>query len=238
MYSPRFSQKWEKAPSEEVACKVGEAGLSLSDITTEKEEVQKRILHLHNKLRSKVSPPAQDMLKMEWNLENAQSSQKIADQCKMVPDESDGHHKTYAENLFKSPKAVPWEKVLAKWIVPKVYFKYGLGSVEPGAPIETYLKMVWYSTHEIGCAVAHCPGDEYLYVCHYSPIGFKPKSMFTPYEKGPRCGRCLDHCNNGLCPNRCDYYDVRQDCRTLGDICDDGLQYVCKATCYCRNEIA
>ncbi|XP_004414290.1 PREDICTED: cysteine-rich secretory protein 2 [Odobenus rosmarus divergens] len=54
---------------------------SFTALLATQTQVQKEIVNKHNELRKSVSPPASNMLKMEWNQEAAANAQKWANKC-------------------------------------------------------------------------------------------------------------------------------------------------------------
>ncbi|GAB5571598.1 cysteine-rich secretory protein 2 isoform X1 [Prionailurus iriomotensis] len=109
---------------------------SFTALLTTQTQIQKEIVNKHNELRKSVSPPASNMLKMEWNRETAANAQKWANKCtlehsnaedrktKPVPDyQSSKTNKTEATHLgsflwerlggwtYKPILSFPWEKL-------------------------------------------------------------------------------------------------------------------------------
>ncbi|KAH8018615.1 hypothetical protein HPB51_009054 [Rhipicephalus microplus] len=63
------------------------------------------------------------------------------------------------------------------------------------------LKMVWYSSHKVGCGFHYCDRNVvkkpfYNYVCNYCPIGNYPERFGKPYTKGKPCSKCPGHCRS------------------------------------------
>lgn len=79
--------------------------------------------------------------------------------------------------------------------------------------------------------------------------GNYPNRIGTPYESGPSCASCKNHCQIGkLCTNACPWADLWVNCRQLyetwpGWLCETDTQQgherrqFCRATCRCRDKI-
>ncbi|XP_019064033.1 cysteine-rich venom protein pseudechetoxin-like [Fukomys damarensis] len=180
-----------------------------------------------------------DSIQQEWKSQAAKSAQSTTEKCKMEnssPDKREEDGKSYGENKFKSPNAVSWEYVVSEWIKQKVNFFYGIGAISPEASVHSYVQVIWYNSYEIGCGVAHCPSDEYFYVCHYCPSGYNPGLIFAHYDEGSECGHCQNDCSEGLRTNPCRYDNKGDNCDSLLDKCgDEEVHTTCEATCKCIN---
>ncbi|KAH7982464.1 hypothetical protein HPB52_005101 [Rhipicephalus sanguineus] len=119
------------------------------------------------------------------------------------------------------------------------------------APLDAGLKMVWYSSHKVGCGLHYCGRNVvkkpfYNYVCNYCPIGNYPERFGKPYTKGKPCSKCPGHCRSKkLCTNACEHADFWVNCHEISKhwhkwLCGDPTkeQYkACKATCSCKERI-
>ncbi|CAJ0602051.1 unnamed protein product [Cylicocyclus nassatus] len=56
-----------------------------------------------------------------------------------------------------------------------------------GTPVESYTRMAWAQTREIGCSIARC-GDEYVQSCRYQPEGNIVNNPM--YNIGTVCSEC------------------------------------------------
>ncbi|XP_066109064.1 cysteine-rich secretory protein 3-like [Saccopteryx bilineata] len=215
-------------------------------LTPTQKEVQEEIVNKHNELRRSVLPTASNMLKMKWDSKAAENAQKWADKC--TYSHSDKQERTIGErscgeNLFESSDPVEWSYAIQKWYDETEDFVYGVGPKRANSMTGHYTQVVWYSSFEVGCGVAHCPNHEtlnYFYVCQYCPAGNLRSSLSIPYLHGTPCASCPDHCDNGLCTNSCDYEDMYSNCKDLKDKfgCEESLiKNSCKASCNCSGKI-
>uniref|UniRef100_A0A8C7EFR9 Cysteine rich secretory protein 2 n=1 Tax=Nothoprocta perdicaria TaxID=30464 RepID=A0A8C7EFR9_NOTPE len=203
------------------------------------------IIDQHNEIRRSVVPPATNMLKMVWNEKAAASARKWANKCQMTtspPEERLVNGVTCGENILQSSYPSTWPEAVKIWYSQMANFKYGIGPVRKNANFHSYTQLIWYSSYQVGCAVAYCPKSRfnYFYVCHYCPPGNNPLQITRPYKKGPRCGDCPGHCDRGLCTNPCRHQDIFANCANLKDLfgCDSPLlKSKCLATCKCTTEI-
>ncbi|NXA37614.1 CRIS2 protein, partial [Eudromia elegans] len=217
---------------------------SVDTLSTSKADQQKLIVDKHNELRRGVNPPASNMLKMEWNPETAKNAQVWANRCTFQhsPSAMRKTNVSCGENLFMSSIPFSWPDVIQAWYDEERDFKYGIGKTRPSAMVGHYTQLIWYSSYQVGCAVAYCPNSRYnyFYVCHYCPPGNNPLQITTPYKRGPRCGECPGHCDRGLCTNPCRHQDVLTNCANLRSLfgCEFPLvKTKCPATCRCTTEI-
>ncbi|NXK09531.1 CRVP protein, partial [Herpetotheres cachinnans] len=215
----------------------------LDALSTNKAGQQKLIVDRHNTLRRGVKPTASNMLKMEWCPPAAKNAQKWANQCTLSHSPASMRKTTIqcGENLFMSSAPFSWSDVIQAWYNEEEDFKYGTGAKTPGAVIGHYTQLIWYSSYQVGCAVAYCPRNQfkYFYVCQYCPAGNNVMQIATPYKSGPKCADCPSHCDKGLCTNPCKYKDSFENCRELKMLLSCGYSLVkkCPATCRCTTEI-
>ncbi|XP_010216019.1 PREDICTED: serotriflin-like [Tinamus guttatus] len=219
----------------------GEEPISIDTLSTSNSDQQKLIVDKHNELRRGVSPPASNMLKMEWNPEAAKNADIWAKHCTFQhsPPRMRKTNVSCGENLFMSSVPFPWPDVIQAWYDEKKDFKYGIGKTSLDAVVGHYTQVVWYRSNEVGCAYAYCPKIlGYIYVCQYCPAGNHINSLNTPYKEGTPCGDCPNDCDNGLCTNPCKYVDMYANCANLTksfgcSVFNTG----CPATCQCQTEI-
>ncbi|NXA52587.1 CRIS2 protein, partial [Nothocercus julius] len=217
---------------------------SIDTLSTSNADQQKLIVDKHNELRRGVNPPASNMLKMEWSPETARNADVWAHHCTFQhsPPEMRKTNVSCGENLFMSSVPFSWPDVVQAWYDEEKDFKYGIGKTSPDAVVGHYTQLIWYSSYQVGCAVAYCPNSRfnYFYVCHYCPPGNNPLQITTPYKRGPKCSDCPGHCDRGLCTNPCRHQDVLTNCANLRALfgCDFPLvKTKCPATCRCTTEI-
>ncbi|XP_032196115.1 cysteine-rich secretory protein 2-like [Mustela erminea] len=218
---------------------------SFTALLTTQTQIQKDIVNKHNELRKSVSPPASNMLRMEWNREAAANAQKWANKCTLehsVPEERKTSTKC-GENLYMSSYPAPWSDAIQSWYDEHHNFVYGVGPKSSNAVVGHYTQLVWYSTYHVGCGIAYCPNQEnlkYYYVCQYCPAGNNVSKKNTPYQQGTPCASCPGNCDNGLCTNSCEFEDLLSNCDSLKKTAGCGhelLKEKCKATCLCENKI-
>ncbi|XP_074845112.1 cysteine-rich venom protein-like [Carettochelys insculpta] len=206
---------------------------------------QKVIVNKHNDLRRGVNPTARNMLKMRWNPEAASNAQRWADQCKMsISPRNDRviNGILCGENVLQTTSPISWSDAIQTWYNQVANFKYGTGAIRDNAPIGSYTQVVWYSSYQVGCAVAYCPQNryQYFYVCQYCPAGNSATDLAKPYKQGPTCGDCLNACERGLCTNPCRYMNKYTNCDTLKGLfgCNHPMVRAnCPASCKCTTEI-
>ncbi|XP_033001530.1 cysteine-rich venom protein helothermine-like [Lacerta agilis] len=223
------------------AAQVSDHFASLSTIN---EDQKKEIVDTHNKLRREVQPSASNMVKMEWNDDIREMALQWASQCTLKHSEASDrtlNGTSCGENLFMSSSLVAWKEGIQDWYDEEVNFVYGSGAKTKGAVIGHFTQVVWYNSHQIGCAIAFCPDQEYqyYYVCQYCPGGNIRGKIATPYKAGKPCGDCPKDCDNGLCTNPCTENNNWGNCASLKDQvgCDHPIMKGCKAACKCLTEI-
>ncbi|XP_047714813.1 cysteine-rich secretory protein 2 isoform X1 [Prionailurus viverrinus] len=237
---------------------------SFTALLTTQTQIQKEIVNKHNELRKSVSPPASNMLKMEWNRETAANAQKWANKCTLehsnaedrktrgktvtVPNLSELQEyqaicTKCGENLYMSSDPASWSNAIQNWYEERNNFVYGVGPKSSSSVVGHYTQLVWYSSFHVGCGIAYCPNQEslkYYYVCQYCPAGNNVSKKNTPYQQGTPCASCPGNCEDGLCTNSCEYEDLLSNCDSLKTTAGCGhelLQEKCKATCLCENKI-
>ncbi|KAL5108900.1 GLIPR1-like protein 1 [Taenia crassiceps] len=150
--------------------------------------------HLYH--RSKVDPPAANMMLMKYSTEVEETALKhVSCDTKNI---SKLEIKGYNWNLALSGNGgTSVEDLAAAWGHQKVHFDPSKGgsSINCGE----YKKMIWANSREMGCAKADCNNSSVL-LCLYSPGG--NWLMEQPYIKGDSCSDCK---GNVTCTqNQCD----------------------------------
>ncbi|XP_062971927.1 cysteine-rich venom protein triflin-like [Elgaria multicarinata webbii] len=214
----------------------------LSEMDSQK---QKEILDNHNAIRRDVQPSASNMLKMTWSDKAKESAEKWAKKC--IPKSSPSAERTVdgvicSDNILQSTYSASWSEVIQVWQSKKSNFEYGLGAINAKRDVYSYTQLIWYKSHEVGCALAYCPQNAFpfLFVCHYCPAGNIVEKVQTPYDEGPPCEACPNNCEDKLCTNPCIYVDMKMDCPTLISLfsCEEpAFGPKCQATCKCKAEI-
>uniref|UniRef100_A0A4Q8K315 U102-Liphistoxin-Lth1a_1 n=1 Tax=Liphistius thaleban TaxID=1905330 RepID=A0A4Q8K315_9ARAC len=221
------------------------------DLDPSHPSTQKKIVLMHNFFRSRVDPPASDMLEMSWHDGAADDAQRWAESCQLLlHDNTTGRwvedFGSCGQNIFVANVQVPWFFAVKVWFLEHLNFTYGEDANDPDV-VGHYTQMVWFSTHRLGCGFHYCGPDVakrpyYSYVCNYCPIGNHPDRFDRPYTKGEPCSACPGHCKyNKLCTNGCPHADFWMNCAELNStwhnwLCeDDRLErhQACKATCDC-----
>ncbi|KAM6181767.1 cysteine-rich venom protein-like [Erethizon dorsatum] len=223
----------------------GMVNTSYISLLTHHSSTQVEIVNKHNDLRRMVKPSARNMLKMTWNSEVAKNAEIWAKKCIFSHSSRDQRKISFAgcgENYFLSTDPVTWSHVIQSFYNEVKDFVYGLGNIRANAKTSHYTQLVWATSHQLGCALAHCPHKKYkyFYVCQYCPEGNYMNTINTPYQLGRPCGDCPGHCDNGLCTNPCMHVDNFSNCATLVKHHGCGIKITkenCKATCKCPSEI-
>ncbi|XP_053128425.1 serotriflin-like [Hemicordylus capensis] len=230
--------------------------------------MKKEILDAHNANRRKVEPTASNMLKMvrcnlltllaivhritelkgileTWSEEAAKGAETWVRKCtgRRSPQKGrivDG--KYCGEGTLQATYPSTWSEVIETWYSKRSNFQYGIGPVNPKKDIYSYTQLIWYNSHEIGCALAYCPENSYafFYVCRYCPAGNIQGEVLTPYKAGPPCEDCPNHCEDKLCTNPCRYVDNAWGCKELKKMfsCKEATMVTeCQATCECSAEL-
>lgn len=230
-------------------------------ISTSNSKVHQKIVDTHNYFRTKVDPPAANMLEMKWNPALSTAAQRWADECRgLVHDNATGRYLDdlgqSGQNIFITTRRTLWNFPIRMWFMEIKDYKYGDDQGNDHHAIGHFTQMVWASTHQVGCGVSHCTGgkgplggDFYTYVCNYAPTGNFMGRLGHPYVAGKPCSMCKNHCSrNQLCTNACNYADVWSNCAELvrtfrSWVCDtktkEGLERrkFCGATCNCQGKI-
>ncbi|XP_027983689.2 cysteine-rich secretory protein 3-like [Eptesicus fuscus] len=218
---------------------------SVLSLMTQLPSTQMEIINKHNDLRRMASPSASNMLKMTWNDVVARNAAKWANKCNLYHSPSSERQIDFTgcgENFYKSSSPKSWSYAIQYLYDEVKDFKYGFGSTRANAETAHYTQLVWATSHQLGCAIAHCPHNkfQYFYVCHYCPAGNVRNTIRTPYKRGRPCEDCPHHCDNGLCTNSCMKVDKVTNCdylvRKVG--CDAQItKEKCRATCECPSAI-
>ncbi|XP_034966763.1 cysteine-rich venom protein TEL1-like isoform X2 [Zootoca vivipara] len=209
------------------------------------EKLQVEIVEQINEIRREVKPSASNMLKMTWSEKAAESAKNWASECIA---RSSPLKQRYVdgilcgESLSQSNFERSWSKVIEHWYNSGATFKYGHNEFGKEKDYLGYTQMVWYNSHEVGCAFVRCPElkSSYFYMCRFCPLGNIEETLATPYKEGPSCGDCPDNCEDRLCTNPCKYANSSPDCEELLEYfnCDQSLtQETCEASCKCKTEI-
>ncbi|XP_062477202.1 C-type lectin domain family 18 member A-like isoform X4 [Pezoporus occidentalis] len=209
------------------------------------------VLSLHNKLRSKVQPPAANMQKLEWDEELARLAGERAASCLQGPAPPPAPQLGWSEVLL--PVATGgFGVVLERWFAEGRRYDYGTGRCARNATCHHYTQLVWATAGRLGCGRCLCAGGHgpsEAFACAYSPGGNWEVSgtPVLPYKQGPWCSLCTaglsgcfkswDH-SGGLCEvprNPC-----RMSCRNNGRLDVGSCQCACPSGYtgrYCQAKI-
>ncbi|XP_039918332.1 glioma pathogenesis-related protein 1-like [Hirundo rustica] len=166
----------------------------------------------HNLLRSKVDPPASNMLYMSWDPDLAKTAKAWAQKCVFkhniyLKEKGKTHprFKYVGENIWTGSISVFTVKAaLASWYHEVEYYTYNTNGCSKVCG--HYTQVVWATSYKVGCAVHFCPKVTYTsilnaahFVCNYGPPGNYP---VRPYKTGGACSECGgDQCAGLLCRN-------------------------------------
>ncbi|NXE46795.1 GLIP1 protein, partial [Casuarius casuarius] len=165
----------------------------------------------HNNFRTKVNPPASNMLRMSWDPALAKTAKAWAKKCKFKHNiylKKPGKvHPTFTpvgENIWTGTATIfSVDAALSDWFneVGSYNFNTNICTEMCGH----YTQVVWATSYKVGCAVHFCNAVEYFpglfraahFVCNYGPAGNYPTK---PYKAGQPCSGCSnDKCVDNLC---------------------------------------
>uniref|UniRef100_A0A8B9MQH1 C-type lectin domain family 18 member A n=1 Tax=Accipiter nisus TaxID=211598 RepID=A0A8B9MQH1_9AVES len=180
------------------------------------------VLSLHNKLRSKVQPPAANMQKLEWSEELGRLAGARAASCLEGPAPPPAPQLGWSEALLPAG-AGGFGAVLERWFAEGQHYDYGTGRCASNATCRHYTQLVWATAGRLGCGRHLCAGGHgpsEAFACAYSPGPPGPCVV-------PGRGVALDaHATSLLCPevprNPC-----RMSCRNSGHLDMSSCQCVC-----------
>ncbi|NXK87183.1 CL18A protein, partial [Formicarius rufipectus] len=196
------------------------------------------VLSLHNKLRSKVQPPAANMQKLDWSEELEQLARARAASCLEGPAPPPAPHLGWSEALLPAGTG-GFVAVLERWFSEGQRYDYGTGRCASNTTCHHYTQLVWATAGQLGCGRHRCPGPHgpsEAFACAYSPGGNweVAGTPVLPYKQGPWCSLCTaglsgcfkswDH-GGGLCEvprNPC-----RMSCRNSGRLNMSSCQCSC-----------
>ncbi|XP_043351132.1 C-type lectin domain family 18 member C isoform X2 [Dermochelys coriacea] len=160
------------------------------------------LLSLHNKLRSKVQPPAANMQRMDWSEKLAQLAQERAASCLVGALPHPPHHAQHVGwNAQLLPAGVAsFATVVELWFNEGQSYNYHAAQCMENATCSHYTQLVWATSSRLGCGKHACiEGQERreAFVCAYSPGGNWEMNgkMIIPYKKGAWCSLCTSGCS-------------------------------------------
>ncbi|KAJ7332932.1 hypothetical protein JRQ81_015112 [Phrynocephalus forsythii] len=189
-----------------VQMEAGDIAMELSWCFT--SEDKKLIVDLHNQYRSKVDPPASDMLKMSWDPALEAFAKDYATKCIWEHNKERGRR---GENLFAMSGDLDVTAIVENWHDEYQYYNISTLACQEGQMCGHYTQVVWARSERVGCGTVFCKTienlndtDMHLVVCNYEPPGnVKGKK---PYEEGKPCSMCPDgySCEDSLCASSAD----------------------------------
>ncbi|XP_075574777.1 glioma pathogenesis-related protein 1 isoform X2 [Pelecanus crispus] len=167
----------------------------------------------HNKFRSKVNPPASNMLRMSWDAALAKTAKAWAKKCKFKHNiylKVKGKvHPTFTplgENIWTGTATIfSVDTALSGWF--NEVSSYSFSTNRCSGMCGHYTQVVWAESYKVGCAVHFCNTVENFpglfraahFVCNYGPAGNYPRK---PYKAGEPCSGCSNEkCVDKLCEN-------------------------------------
>ncbi|XP_020651059.3 peptidase inhibitor 16 [Pogona vitticeps] len=171
-------------------------------------EEKKLILDLHNQYRSKVDPPAADMLKMSWDPELEAFAKDYATKCIWEHNKERGQR---GENLFAMSGDLDVTLVVENWYNEYQYYNISTLACEEDQMCGHYTQVVWARSERVGCGTVFCKTlenlndtDMHLVVCNYKPPG--NVKGHKPYKEGEPCSMCPEgySCKDSLCASSAD----------------------------------
>ncbi|XP_045389921.1 C-type lectin domain family 18 member A isoform X2 [Lemur catta] len=196
------------------------------------------LLSLHNRLRSRVHPPAANMRRMDWSDSLARLAQARAALCgTLAPGLASAPQVGWNEQLQPAGLA-SFVEVVSLWFAEGQRYSHATAECAHNATCAHYTQLVWATSSQLGCGRHLCSVGQAAmeaFVCAYSPGGNWEVNGKTivPYKKGAWCSLCTasvsgcfkawDHAG-GLCEvprNPC-----RMSCRNHG--------HLNVSTCHCH----
>uniref|UniRef100_A0A3B4DBT3 C-type lectin domain-containing protein n=2 Tax=Pygocentrus nattereri TaxID=42514 RepID=A0A3B4DBT3_PYGNA len=155
-----------------------------------------QIVTQHNRLRSRVSPMAANMQKMEWSEMLAGLCQERAESCLKDNTQLEGHMEHVGWNIHQSPHGeASFPEVINLWFQEGQDYIYQSGQCRNNGTCQHYTQLVWATSSEVGCAMHVCRSGAVhldLFVCAYSPGGNWEVNgrQVVPYKAGVYCSLC------------------------------------------------
>ncbi|XP_023666758.2 glioma pathogenesis-related protein 1-like [Paramormyrops kingsleyae] len=177
----------------------------LTDITN--ETFIDMCVSAHNKHRSRVTPPASDMMYMTWDETLAKVAQDWASRCifdhnplLQMPYKLHPSFKAVGENIWRGwPVSIfSVEPAVQLWVDEVQHYTYMTKKCT--GVCGHYTQVVWAKSYKVGCAVHVCSGNPQfaIFVCDYGDAGnFVGR---YPYQQGTPCSSCPGKkCWSNLC---------------------------------------
>ncbi|XP_033847788.2 C-type lectin domain family 18 member A-like [Periophthalmus magnuspinnatus] len=156
-----------------------------------------KIVALHNRLRSWVSPMAANMQKMEWSLELAAAAEEWAAQCDSgAPPLHLSSFRHIGWNIHFSTHGVSsFTSAIDSWFNEGQHFTFSTGQCQENRTCKHYTQLVWATSSHVGCASQLClknNSEWNIFVCAYYPGGNWEVNgrLVRPYRTGQYCSLC------------------------------------------------
>ncbi|NXF93057.1 GLIP1 protein, partial [Eubucco bourcierii] len=191
----------------------------------------------HNSFRSKVTPPASNMLLMSWDAALAKTAKAWAEKCKFkhniylkMPGKVHPTFTPVGENIWTGTASIfSVDEALRDWF--NEVRSYDFNTNRCTGMCGHYTQVVWAESYKVGCAVHFCHTVENFpgllgaahFVCNYGPAGNYPRQ---PYRAGQPCSACSDEkCIDKLCGSTereklISMYQTALTCFPVGPSCD------------------
>ena len=176
--------------------------------------LKQAVLDAVNLRRSQVSDAA-DMLKLVWSDRVASIAQNNANVCMASEDQCDYLGLTPKNvYLWSNSQTISTDDIsdaVRSWATGSQYYNSTSGhcpdNSERWNQCQTYKKLVFASSQEIGCGMSACSvrgGPVRLFICYYNPAGFLWIPNQIVYWQGTPCSKCNERtgswsCENNLC---------------------------------------
>ncbi|XP_076989126.1 C-type lectin domain family 18 member A-like [Tamandua tetradactyla] len=154
-----------------------------------------RLLSLHNRLRSRVQPPAANMRRMDWSESLARLAQDRAARCGALAP-TPQHTPQVGWNVQLLPMGfASFVQVVSLWFSEGQQYSHAAAKCACNATCTRYTQLVWATSSQLGCGQHPCSvgqAEMEAFVCAYSPGGnweVKGK-IIQPYKKGAWCSLC------------------------------------------------
>nr|XP_012627925.1 C-type lectin domain family 18 member A isoform X3 [Microcebus murinus] len=153
------------------------------------------LLSLHNRLRSRVHPPAANMQRMDWSESLARLAQARAALCGTPgPSPASALHVGWNEQLQPAGLA-SFAEVVSLWFAEGQRYSHAAAECAHNATCARYTQLVWATSSQLGCGRHLCSMGQAAveaFVCAYSPGGNWEVNGKTivPYKKGAWCSLC------------------------------------------------
>ncbi|NXN95053.1 GLIP1 protein, partial [Rhinopomastus cyanomelas] len=164
----------------------------------------------HNAFRSRVNPPASNMLRVSWDAALAKAAKAWAKRCMFrhniylkIPGKVHPTFTSAGENIWTGTATTfSVDRALGRWFDEVSSYDFHTNACT--GVCGHYTQVVWATSYKVGCAVHFCPRVMYSsitnaahFICNYGPAGNYPT---RPYKAGQPCSACRNEkCTGNLC---------------------------------------